>query len=103
MMINLMFKIIRIQLTMVKKLSKSKLKKKPAKIISLRKGPSSHHINPIQKTTKKNIKSLSLTHSINQKMISQEKNGANDQFSKLKFLLNFNAAFVLKIYLIVLK
>ena len=43
----------KVQLTMVKKLSKSKLKKKPAKIISLRKGPSSHHINPIQKVDKK--------------------------------------------------
>ena len=75
----------KVQLTMVKKLSKSKLKKKPAKIISLRKGPSSHHINPIQKTTKKNIKSLSLTHSINQKMISQEKNGANDELISQSF------------------
>ena len=45
---------------MVKKLSKSKLKKKPAKIISLRKGPSSHHINPIQKTTKKKYKIIIL-------------------------------------------
>ena len=75
----------KLQLIMVKKNTKYRNSKKPAKTISLRKKPTISYLNNSKKITSKKSKSLSKVPLINQKSNLKEKNGSDPELISQSF------------------